>query len=421
MSAEVTAQRRGGSTTSMPFLDRLGDSAWAYPLPPPTQNPGDSAVTASAMMYIEVAMIPVSSISFDASIEASVLSVLRSGMVAQGPMVARLEREFSEMVGVEHTIAVNNGTTALIAALQVLDLEPGDEVITSPFTFVATLNAILQAGATARFADITTEDFNVDPSAVESLCGERTRVLMPVHLYGQVADMTSIASIAKRHELALVEDAAQAHGATQGDQSAGSWGVGCFSLYATKNLTSGEGGLITTNDDNIADRLRILRNQGMRHRYQYEMAGNNYRLTDLQAAVCVPQLATYGEKVARRQANAQALNDALADVQWLTLPSQVPGRRHVWHQYTVLIDRDAPLDREELIAHLERCGVGSGVYYPRVVFDYETYREHPRVQTADVPVAHSVAERCLSLPVHPEVGPAEIQIIADAISTAGRR
>lgn len=366
-------------------------------------------------------MIPVSSISFDADVEESVLSVLRSGMVAQGPMVAQLEQSFSEMVGVRHTVAVNNGTTALIAALQVLDLQPGDEVITSPFTFVATLNAILQAGATARFADISEDDFNVVPDAMDSLCGDRTRVLMPVHLYGQTADMTSIMSISERRQLDVVEDAAQAHGAALGERKAGSWGIGCFSLYATKNLTSGEGGLITTNDDDVADRLRILRNQGMRQRYEYEMAGNNYRLTDLQAAVCVPQLTTYDQKVSRRQANARALTDALSDVDWLKLPSQVDGRTHVWHQYTVLISDDAPVTRSELIAHLERCGVGSGIYYPRVVFDYDTYREHPNVHIDSVPVALSVAERCLSLPVHPGVGPAEIEIIADAITSAGQR
>jgi perosamine synthetase len=365
-------------------------------------------------------VIPISSIHFDERVEASVLEVIRSGMIAQGPMVARLEAGFAAMTGAEHAVAVNNGTTALIAALQVLDLRPGDEVITSPFTFVATLNAILQAGATARFADIRIDDFAVDPSAIEPLIGERTKVLMPVHLYGQTADMDAISELADRQGLTIVEDAAQAHGAGMGTRRAGSWGIGCFSLYATKNLTSGEGGLITTDDDSIADRLRILRNQGMRQRYQYEMAGNNYRMTDLQAAVCVPQLDTYGDMVTRRQDNAMALTGALEDVGWLTLPRQLPDRKHVWHQYTVLLGDDAPLNRDQFVNHLHERGVGSGVYYPRTVFDYDCYRGDPRVVSTDVPTAQWVSQRCVSLPVHPGVGPDEVVAIAEAVRSAGK-
>lgn len=363
-------------------------------------------------------MIPISSVSIDSEIEESVLAVLRSGMLAQGPVVARLEAEFAQLVGASHCIAVNNGTTALIAALQVLDLEPGDEVITSPFTFVATLNAILQAGATARFADISTDDFNVSPGAVESLCGERTKVLLPVHLYGQTCDMDGIEDIAAKRNLQIVEDAAQAHGARFGEISAGAWGIGCFSLYATKNLTSGEGGLITTGDDHLADRLRLLRNQGMRRRYEYEMAGNNFRLTDLQAAVCVPQLTKYEQTVNRRRENASKLSAALDDVPWLVVPKELPGRHHVWHQYTVLLTEDAPVSRSDLQKHLDSRGVGSGVYYPRVVYDYESYQLSPQVVHDEVPVAKSIAERCLSLPIHPGVGEEEIDMIAWAIKTA---
>jgi len=365
-------------------------------------------------------LIPVSTVQLGPDVEELVLTVLRSGIIAQGPMVARLEREFAEMIGVRHVVAVNNGTTALIAALQVSDLEPGDEVITSPFTFVATLNAILQAGATARFADITTDDFNLSPQSIEELVTERTKVLMPVHLYGQIAGMAAISTIATAHELQIVEDAAQAHGAALDDKSAGSWGTGCFSLYATKNLTSGEGGLITTDDDDIADKLRLLRNQGMRARYQYEMAGNNYRLTDLQAAVCIPQLSTYDANVATRQRNAGHLTAALADIDWLTTPTQLPGRRHVWHQYTVLLDEDAPITRDELAAHLEREGVGSGAYYPKIVYDYDCYRNDERVQQDPVPIAESVARRCLSLPVHPGVHESQLATIADAVRSAAQ-
>jgi perosamine synthetase len=360
-------------------------------------------------------VIPISTVRLAPETEHLVIEVIRSGMIAQGPMVRRFEGRFAELVGVRNAIAVNNGTTALVAALQVLDLTPGDEVVTSPFTFVASLNAILEAGATARFADISEDDFCVNPSALEAALTERTRVVMPVHLYGQAADMTSIASLAERRGLHIVEDAAQAHGATIAGRGAGSFGLGCFSFYGTKNLTTGEGGMITTDDDELADRLRVLRNQGMRQRYQYEMAGHNYRLTDLQAALALPQLDTYGESLVRRRANAERLNAGLADVVGLRTPQQLADREHVWHQYTVLLTRDAPVDREELAAKLGERGVGSGVYYPRVVFDYECYRQDPRVNLAEVPVARSVAERCLSLPVHQYLSEADVETIISTV------
>jgi len=360
-------------------------------------------------------VIPISKVDVRDA-EPFVLEVLRSGSLAQGPVVERLERAFAEVVGVPHAIAVNNGTTALVAALQVLDLRPGDEVVTSPFTFVATLNAILEAGATARFADIREEDFAVDPAAVEAVVGDRTRVLMPVHLYGQTADMGPLGEIARSADLHLVEDAAQAHGATCGGQAAGSFGTGCFSFYATKNVTTGEGGMITTADDGVADRLRVLRNQGMRARYQYEMAGHNYRMTDLHAAVGLPQVARIAEVGDRRRRNAARLTAGLAGVPGVRLPAELPGRSHVWHQYTVLLPGSA--DRDRVVAALAASGVGSGVYYPRTVFDHDCYRDDPRVVAADVPVAESVARRCLSLPVHQHLTDDELDTVVDRFRAA---
>lgn len=336
-------------------------------------------------------------------------------MIAQGPMVKRLEDEFADMIGARNVVAVNNGTTALIAAVSALDLQPGDEVITSPFTFVATLNAIIAAGATARFADITTNDFNIDPDSISPLINERTKVLMPVHLYGQCADMTRIAQLAEAHGLHIVEDAAQAHGARIGEAAAGTWGIGCFSLYATKNLTSGEGGLITTSDDAIADRLRILRNQGMRQRYQYEMVGNNFRLTDLQAAVCVAQLPHYGEIVAARQTNAARLNAGLETVSGLQTPTQLDGRLHVWHQYTVLVEPGGRRTRDELLDGLQAAGVGCGIYYPRLAYDYDCYRGHPQVKFDAAPTASSVVDNCLSLPVHQGLSDDDVDQIVGTI------
>ena len=359
--------------------------------------------------------IPISTVRLGPEVEELVLQVIRSGIVAQGPMVKRLEDEFAAMIGARHVVAVNNGTTALIAALHVLGLQPGDEVITSPFTFVATLNAILQAGATVRFADIRDDDFNLDPSHVSPLIGERTKVLLPVHLYGQCADMASLVPLAAGRGLAVVEDAAQSHGARIGDRSAGTWGIGCFSLYATKNLTSAEGGLVSTDDDRVADALRVLRNQGMRQRYQYEMAGNNYRLTDLHAAICIPQLAGYSDQVARRQANAERLSDALADVPGLRVPRALPGRHHVWHQYTVLVEDGARLTRDQLVDGLTERGIGCGVYYPRLVHDYDCYRADPRVVIDPTPVASRVAATCVSLPVHAHLSDADLDRIVTTV------
>jgi dTDP-4-amino-4,6-dideoxygalactose transaminase len=213
----------------------------------------------------------------------------------------------------------------------------------------------------------------------------------------------------------LVEDAAQAHGARYGGRAAGSFGVGCFSFYATKNLTTGEGGMITTSDEVLADRLRVLRNQGMRARYQYELVGHNYRMTDLAAAVGLPQLAGYAEQVARRRANAARLTQRLRDVPGLVVPEVLPGREHVWHQYTVLVTEDAAVDRAELGAALTERGVGSGIYYPKLAFDYECYAQHPLVSPADTPVAARVAAQCLSLPVHAALGDDDVERIADAV------
>jgi perosamine synthetase len=364
--------------------------------------------------------IPISVVELGPDVEDLVLQVIRSGVIAQGPMVATLEREFAAMIGVEHVVAVNNGTTALIAAMSALGLGPGDEVVTSPFTFVATLNAILSTGASVRFGDISATDFNITIDSIEAACTERTRAVVPVHLYGQCADMPAIAGFAAQRGIGIVEDAAQAHGATIGDRSAGSWGIGCFSLYATKNLTSGEGGLISTNDAQIADHLRVLRNQGMRQRYQYEMVGNNYRLTDLQAAVCLPGLRNYESLVERRRANAARLTEGLADVAGLTVPAVIDGRGHVWHQYTVLVDDEAGCSRDSMVEQLGAAGIGCGVYYPRLVFDYDCYRAHPGLVASDVPVAARVVQQCLSLPVHPHLSDGDLDRIIAEVRRIGR-
>ena len=353
---------------------------------------------------------------FGPEVEERVLQVIRSGIVAQGPVVAEFEQTFAQLLGVRHAVAVNNGTTALVAAIQALDLQPGDEVITTPFTFIATLNAILEAGAVVRFGDIRASDFCLDPESVRSQITDRTKVIMPVHLYGQSADMGPIVELAREHDLAIVEDAAQAHGATYRGTAVGNFGIGCFSFYATKNLTTGEGGVITTNDDAVAEKLRIMRNQGMRARYEYVMAGHNYRMTDLQAALVLPALAAYGEQLVKRRSNAAALGERLSGIDGLVLPTQLDGRGHVWHQYTLILP--VGVDRQGFMDSLTADGVGSGIYYPKPVYDYDTYRDRSDVVHSSTPIADDIAARCVSIPVHQHLQPGDVDTIAGAVRRA---
>jgi perosamine synthetase len=359
--------------------------------------------------------VPISAVVIDDDAKRAVLAVLESGQIAQGPVVRQLETEFAALCHVEHAVAVNSGTTALVASLQALGLGAGDEVITSPFTFAATLNAILEAGATARFVDIDPDDFTLAPDALEPALSDRTRVVMPVDLYGQPAALPEILATAQRVGARVVEDAAQAHGATVSGRPTGSFDVGCFSLYATKNLTTGEGGVITTDDGDLADRLRVLRNQGMRDRYEYMVAGHNYRLTDLQAALGIPQLRKLAETTARRREHARFLSEHLADVPGIVVPTTAPARTHVFHQYTIRVTAASGTTRDALAEHLRAHGIGSGVYYPRLVFDYDCYRTRPDVVVEAMPHASRAAAEVLSLPVHPLLTEPQLDRIVTAV------
>lgn len=347
--------------------------------------------------------------------EDLVLQVLRSGQLAQGPMVARLEELFKNLTGAPHAVAVTNGTIALEAALYLTGIGCGDEVITSPLTFAATLNAVLHTGATVRFADVG-DDFTLDCQSVERLLNHRTRLILPVHLYGLCADMPAIVDVAARHSLQVVEDAAQAHGATCGGRSAGGWATGCFSFYATKNVTTGEGGVVTLQDDKLAERLRIVRHQGMSRQYEYVLPGRNWRLSDLAAAMAIPQLERLDQSLAKRRRNAAELSSFLRDEGRITLPAVPSGRDHAWHQYTVLLPPH--VRREAVISFMVAHGVQTGVYYPRLVWDYDCYRSLEQVGRDDTPRAADIARRCLSLPVHPSLLPDDIAYIAEILIAA---
>ncbi len=367
-------------------------------------------------------MIPISVVKNSQEAEELVLQVLRSGMLTQGTMVQRFETLCCEMSGARHAIAVNNGTTALVVALEALQLRPGDEVVTSAFTFVATLNAILESGATARFADIDADDFNIIPAEVASKITERTRVLMPVHLFGQPCDLAALANTAQQHDLAIIEDAAQAHGAIVAGQPVGTTiGQATFSFYTTKNLQSGEGGVVTTDDDALAARLRLLRNHGMKARYQYELPGHNYRLTELAAAVAIPQFAQLASIIAARAANAAYLTQHLAGLEGVVTPITRPDRTSAWHQYTLRITPDCATTRDEVVRQLNEAGIGAGVYYPRAVYDYDCYRHHPRVVIdGGHPIAAKVATEVVSLPVHQHLTEPEREQIVAAVRAAVR-
>jgi perosamine synthetase len=346
--------------------------------------------------------------------EELVLEVLRSGRLVKGPMIERFEAAVRDEVGCKHAISVNSGTSALVAALLAHGIRAGDEVVTSPFTFVATLNAILYVGARPCFVDIG-DDFNIDPNLVDAELCAATRALLPVHLYGLPADVPQLVDAIGRRDVIVVEDAAQALGAGIDGRAVGAFGTGCFSFYATKNITTGEGGVITTDDDVVADAARVLCDQGQRDTYEYVRPGLNFRMTELQAAIGVAQMARLHDVNDARRTNAAALSSGLRDIEGLVLPSVPNGRTHVFHQYTVRVTREARVERVELRRRLAALGIQTNVYYPRPVFEYECFRSDPRIGGVRTPRAARVAREVLSLPVHPRLAPTDIDRIVEGV------
>lgn len=361
-------------------------------------------------------MIPITKVLIDSETEQEVLAVLRSGNLAQGPRVQILEELFSNLTGYTHSIAVNNGTTALILALEAQDLGPGDLVITSPFTFVATVNAALRTGAKVHFCDINPQDFNLDVESLGMLKKLQPSVVIPVHLFGQMADMNAIQNFANEVNATILEDASQSHGATVKGYRPRESDVATYSLYATKNISSGEGGIISTNDENLATKMRILRNQGMRNKYEYLEVGNNYRMTDLQAAVALPQMKKYSEVVAKRSKNADFFSKHLSNLRGIVTPQKIQNRTHVWHQYTLRVDENAGVSRDELSRKLSERGIGSGIYYPRLVSDYDIYANHENVIPGETPNARIIASQVLSLPVHQHLNDKELNTIVEVMT-----
>lgn len=349
-------------------------------------------------------MIPAAKPLIGADEEEAVMRVMRSGMIAQGPEVAAFEEEFSALVDGRRCIAVNSGTSALHLGMLAAGIGPGDEVIVPSFTFAATGNSVALTGATPVFVDIEADSFCIDPAAVEAAITDRTAAIMPVHLYGHPAAMDRLRPIAERHGLALIEDAAQAHAAALDGVPVGAMGtVAAFSFYPTKNMTSGEGGMIVTDDPAIERAARLLRNQGMEKRYENELVGFNARMTDLHAAIGRVQLAKLPGWTAQRQANAAFLDAKITSV---VVPPVAPGAVHVYHQYTVRSER-----RDELITELADKGIGSGVYYP-----IPTHLLPSFALDLDLPETARAAAEVLSLPVHPALSDEDLATIAEALS-----
>ncbi len=350
-------------------------------------------------------MIPVAKPIVGDDERAAVDAVLASGGLAQGPRVAQFEEGFSEWVDGATCVAVNSGTSALHLGMLAAGIGPGDEVIVPSFTFAATANAVALTGATPVFVDIDPVTFCIDPKAVEAAITPRSRAVVPVHLYGHPADMTALIPMAQEHGLTIIEDAAQAHGAQWDGKAVGSFGtVGAFSFYPTKNMTSGEGGMVTTRDPAVARAVRLLRNQGMEARYQNEVVGLNNRMTDIHAAIGIAQLGNLRRWTEQRRENAKFLSLNLRGV---ICPTEAPDAVHVFHQYTIRV----PGDRDGFAAELQQRGVGSGVYYPIPVHRLPSFGSE-----IDLPATEQVASDCLSLPVHPSLSSDDLGRIVEAVN-----
>lgn len=366
--------------------------------------------------------IPISRPYIGEEEKQAVQRVLDSGMIVQGEEVPEFEARFADLLNVKHAIATSNGTTALTTAIMSHGIEQGDEVIIPSFSFIATATSVLSAMATPVFVDIEPDTFCMDPAKIEAAITPKTKAIMPVHLYGHPAQMPEIKPIADKHQLAIIEDAAQAHGAKIGEQPIGGWGTSGFSLYATKNMMSGEGGMVTTNDDDLANRARMIRNHGMSQQYFHEVIGFNFRLTNLSAAIGVQQVQRLPDWNTKRQENAEYFN---AHLQGVKIPKEREGYTSVWHQYTIVLPEG--IDRDTFKDMLNERGIGARVYYPLPIHCQPVFRDKwtPCETTCthgfnrdcpDLPVTIDLTNHVVSLPVHPMLTDDERDYIVETVN-----
>ena len=338
----------------------------------------------------------------------AVMEVLNSGMIASGPRTREFESQFAEYVGVKHAIATTSGTTALHLGLLALGVGPGDEVIIPSFSFIASVNSILFCNAKPVFCDVNPRTFNIDPSKIEDLITPNTKAIMPVHLYGQSADMNAISDIAEKHDLFVIGDAAQAHGAKYNGKMIGSTGdLECFSFYPTKNMTTSEGGMVTTNNEELFEKADSIRNHGREKTkwgYEHGRIGYNYRMTDICAAIGLQQLKKLPDFVNKRRQNAQYFNENLKNVE---TPFVLENAEHSYHQYTIKCD-----DRENLINKLKENEIGFGIYYPKPLHHYPHLERYGH---DDLKTSELLCQEVLSLPVHPALTQEDLEKIINVI------
>ncbi len=348
----------------------------------------------------------------------AVVKVMRGGPLTNalgaGPMVTQFEKNFAKFAGVKHAIAVNTGTAALHSAIVASGVQQGDEVILPSFTFVATAEAVVMAGGKPVFTDIDPETYNISTVEINKNITKKTKAIMPVDLYGLSADIKPIREIAAKHDLAVVEDAAQAHGAIYNGKPAGVFAdAACWSLYASKNMTTGEGGVTTTDNDETAETLRLIRTHGEKAKYASLMLGCNYRMSEIQAAIGLVQLEKLPSFVARRRENAKRLTRLLAKTERLQLPEETKDRQHSWYLYTVRL-RNAPQNqRNKIVEELRRNGIGAEVYYVNPVHLMPYYRE--RFGDRTLPETEKAAKQVFSLPIHPSVTKAQVDYIGKSL------
>ncbi len=367
-------------------------------------------------------MIPLLDISrthagVEPAIETALAQVFRSGRYILGPEVSAFEEEVAAWLDVPHAVGVSSGTDALVAALQALGVGPGDEVITTPFTFIATADAVLRLGGVPRFVDVEPETLNLDPAKVEAAVTEKTRGILPVHLFGQCADMDGIRSVAERHGLWVLEDVAQAMGARWRDRPAGGLGIaGCFSFFPSKNLGAlGDGGLVTTRDPAVADRVRWIRAHGAKRKYYHDIPGGNYRLDEIQAAVLrikLPRLAAWNQARAERADRYHRRFEAagLIDEGRVRPLGRQPGSTHVFHQYVVRVQ-----DREVAMEALKTRGIGHAIYYP-VPLHLQVCLGDQTGRSGDHPVAEAACGEVLALPIFPGLTDEEQDAVVEALA-----
>jgi len=347
--------------------------------------------------------------------EIAIREVLQSGNLVQGEKVKQFERKFASYVGVRHAIAIANGTMALDLALKSLGIGVGDEVVTPAFSFIASSNCILYQGAKPLFADIHRKTFNINPPNVAKKITAKTKAIIAVHLFGHPAEMDELNEIAEPRGIPIIEDAAQAHGARYKRRRAGGLGdIGCFSFYATKNMTTGEGGMITTNSDELARKTRLLRDHGQDRKYHHIILGYNYRMTEVTAAIGVAQLRKLDKFNKKRRENAETLTKEIKKITGLTPPHAEDDVTHVFHQYVIRVQEDYPMDRDKLAENLKEKGVDVTVHYPTPVYRQPVYEELGYEETT-CPITEETCKSVLSLPVHPSVTEENIGYILEVL------